>query len=68
MTDNNEFAPNRAPREWHERDTFAAHALGGILAKCSTPTMPQGTRQALARLAYQMADELLVERERERLH
>lgn len=49
-----------------ERDTFATAALTGIMAKTASTTMPQSTRQALARLAYQMADEMINERERER--
>lgn len=47
-----------------ERDTFAAHALSGIMAKMASTTMPAGTRDALAKLAYQMADAMLAARDR----
>ena len=44
------------------RDLFASHALNGIMAKMASTTMPQGTREALAKLAYQMADAMVEER------
>ena len=47
-----------------DRDTFAAHALGGIMAKMASTTMPAGTREQLAKLAYQMADAMLAARDR----
>ena len=49
------------------RDLFACAALSGIMAKVANPTMPQGTRDSIAKLAYQQADAMLVERERGRL-
>lgn len=49
------------------RDLFAGAALSGIMAKVANPTMPQGTRDSIAKLAYQQADAMLVERERGRL-
>lgn len=45
------------------RDFFAALALDGIMAKAASTTMPASTREALAKLAYQIADEMLRERE-----
>ena len=47
-----------------DRDTFAAHALGGIMAKMASTTMPAGTRDALVKLAYQMADAMLAARDK----
>lgn len=44
------------------RDTFAAAALTGIMAKMASTTMPSGTRESLAKLAYQMADAMMAER------
>lgn len=52
---------------WSERDTIAAHALTGIMAKVASTTMPSGSREAIAKLAYQIADAMLCERERARL-
>lgn len=49
-----------------QRDTFAAHALSGIMAKTANTTMPQGSREAIAKLAYQLADEMMAEREKGR--
>lgn len=49
------------------RDTFAAHALTGIMAKMASTTMPAGTRESLAKLAYQMADAMLIERSRQEM-
>ena len=46
------------------RDLFAAAALAGIMAKMASTTMPGGTRDQLAKLAYQMADSMLAEREK----
>lgn len=46
------------------RDFFAALALDGIMAKMASTTMPAGTRDQLARLAYQMADAMLAARDR----
>lgn len=45
------------------RDLMAALALGGIMSKMASTTMPAGTREALAKLAYQMADAMLAARE-----
>ena len=45
------------------RDGFAAYALTGIMSKMASTTMPAGTRDQLARLAYQMADAMLIERD-----
>ena len=45
------------------RDGFAAYALTGIMSKMASTTMPAGTREQLARLAYQMADAMLLERD-----
>lgn len=47
------------------RDLFAAHALTGIMARVASATLPQGTRDTIAKLAYQMADAMLVERAKE---
>lgn len=44
------------------RDLFAGHALAGIMAKVASTTMPQGSREAIAKLAYQMADAMLAEK------
>lgn len=49
------------------RDLFACAALSGIMARVANPTMPQGTRELVAKLSYQQADAMLVERERGRL-
>ena len=46
------------------RDLFAAMAMSGIMAKTASTTMPAGTREALAKLAYQMADAMLAAREK----
>lgn len=46
------------------RDFFAALALDGIMSKAASTTMPAGTRDALAKLAYQMADAMLVARDK----
>jgi len=46
------------------RDLFAALAMGGIMSKMASTTMPAGTREALAKLAYQMADAMLAAREK----
>lgn len=48
------------------RDYFAAHALSGIMAKTANTTMPQSSREAIAKLAYQLADEMMAEREKGR--
>lgn len=45
-----------------DRDTFASAALSGIMAKMASTTMPAGTRESLAKLAYQMADAMMAER------
>lgn len=47
------------------RDLIAMSALSGIMAKMASTTMPAGTREQLARLAYQMADAMLLERSRQ---
>jgi len=62
-TDSQEW---RKPCEW-QRDTFAANALNGIMSKVASTTMPQSSREAIAKLAYQLADAMLVEREKGRL-
>lgn len=49
------------------RDFFAALALDGIMSKAASTTMPAGTREALAKLAYQMADAMLIERSRQEM-
>lgn len=70
MTDEKEIAEEilrDMASEMAERDTFAAHALTGIMAKVASTTMPSGSREAIAKLAYQMADAMLCERERARL-
>ena len=46
------------------RDMFAAAALAGIMAKMASTTMPSGTRDQLAKLAYQMGDSMVAEREK----
>lgn len=46
------------------RDFFAALALDGIMSKTASTTMPSSTRDALAKLAYQMADAMLDAREK----
>jgi hypothetical protein len=46
------------------RDFFAALALDGIMSKTASTTMPSGTRDQLARLAYQMADAMLEARDK----
>lgn len=46
------------------RDLIAMSALSGIMAKTASTTMPAGTRDALAKLAYQMADAMLAARDR----
>lgn len=46
------------------RDLIAMSALSGIMAKMASTTMPSGTRDALAKLAYQMADAMLVARDK----
>jgi Tfp pilus assembly protein PilV len=46
------------------RDLFASLAMAGIMAKTASTTMPAGTREALAKLAYQMADAMLAAREK----
>lgn len=56
-----------ATSTWCERDTIAAHALSGIMAKVASTTMSNGSREAIAKLAYQIADAMLCERERARL-
>lgn len=62
----NDYNPDWAPIAWahRQRDIFATHALSGIMAKMASTTMPAGTRDALAKLAYQMADAMLVAREK----
>jgi len=45
------------------RDGFAAYAISGIMAKMASTTMPASTREQLARLAYQMADAMLIARD-----
>ena len=47
-----------------DRDIFAAHALTGIMSKMASTTMPAGTRDALVKLAYQMADAMLAARDK----
>ncbi len=49
------------------RDLFAALAMGGIMSKMASTTMPAGTREQLAKLAYQMADAMLLERSRQEM-
>ena len=49
------------------RDWYAALALGGIMSKMASTTMPAGTREQLAKLAYQMADAMLLERSRQEM-
>lgn len=49
------------------RDLFAAMAMAGIMAKTASTTMPAGTRDALAKLAYQMADAMQIERSRQEM-
>jgi len=49
------------------RDLIAMSALSGIMAKMASTTMPSGTRDALAKLAYQMADAMLIERSRQEM-
>lgn len=44
------------------RDLFASRAISGILAKVASPSMPQGSREAVAKLAYQIADAMMAER------
>ena len=44
------------------RDLMAALALSGIMSKMASTTMPSGTRDALAKLAYQIADAMMAER------
>lgn len=46
------------------RDLFAAMAMAGIMAKMASTTMPQSSREAIAKLAYQMADEMLAARDK----
>ena len=46
------------------RDFYAALALSGIMGKMASTTMPAGTREALAKLAYQMADAMLAARDK----
>lgn len=46
------------------RDFFAALALDGIMSKTASTTMPASTRDALAKLAYQMADAMLEARDK----
>jgi hypothetical protein len=46
------------------RDLIAMSVLSGIMAKMASTTMPAGTREQLAKLAYQMADAMLVARDR----
>ncbi|MBP7647745.1 MAG: hypothetical protein KA751_13435 [Comamonas sp.] len=46
------------------RDLIAMSVLSGIMAKMASTTMPAGTRDQLARLAYQMADAMLAARDR----
>jgi len=46
------------------RDLFASLAMAGIMAKMASTTMPAGTRDQLAKLAYQMADAMLAAREK----
>ncbi len=57
-------APTALLESTSDRDTFAAHALGGIMSKTASTTMPASTRDALARLAYQMADAMMATRDR----
>ena len=45
------------------RDLFAALAMGGIMSKMASTTMPASTRDQLAKLAYQMADAMLAARD-----
>lgn len=46
------------------RDLFAGAALAGIMAKVANPTMPSGTREAITKLSYQMADSMMAERDK----
>jgi hypothetical protein len=46
------------------RDLFAAAALAGIMAKVASPTMPSGTREAITKLSFQMADSMMTERDK----
>lgn len=46
------------------RDLFAGAALSGIMAKMASTTMPSGTRDQLAKLAYQMGDSMVAERDK----
>lgn len=45
------------------RDYFAAQALVGITSKVVNGTMPAGVREMIVKVAYQLADAMLAERE-----
>lgn len=49
------------------RDLMAAAALTGIMSKMASTTMPAGTREQLAKLAYQMADVMEAARDRKEM-
>ena len=57
-------APTTADKTPTLRDLFAGAALAGTMAKMASTTMPSGTRDQLAKLAYQMGDSMLAERDK----